>query len=73
MYATTETGLAPEIVSKFKSRRGTREGVTQKDFEPKGDAAHYLLRPEGEDSSCNTVPLHTIFVLTMIYHSSFLH
>lgn len=64
MYATTETGLAPEIAYKFKSRTVTRKGATktlrkvketlrkEKDFEPKGDAAHYLLRPEGKVFSC---------------------
>lgn len=62
MYATTETGLAPEIAYKFKSRTVTRKGATktlrkvketlrkEKDFEPKGDAAHYLLRPEVVES-----------------------
>eukprot|EP00979_Chaetoceros_neogracilis_P014933 scaffold5074_cov123-Chaetoceros_neogracile.AAC.1 len=50
MYSTTETGLGPEIAYKF-NKRSDKKGEhdilhKEKDFEPKGDAAHYLLRPE---------------------------
>ena len=61
MYATTETGLAPEIVA--RPRVGTREGVTKKDFEPKNDAAHYLLRPEGKKILFRYT--RSLFVLTI--------
>lgn len=78
MYATTETGLAPEIAYNFSSRTVTRKGLTKtlrkvQDFEPKGNAAHYLLRPEGKDFPCKYCSATTIFVPTMIYHSPFHH
>lgn len=55
MYAQTETGLGPEIVGGFSSKtvmvHGNKRQLAKKhDFQPKGDASHYLLRPEVVES-----------------------
>lgn len=49
-YAITPTGLGPEIAYDFISIDKLKGGEGHKahDFKPKGDASHYLLRPEGE-------------------------
>jgi len=52
MYAITPTGLGPEIAYDFISIDKLKGGEGHKahDFKPKGDASHYLLRPEVVES-----------------------